>query len=126
MMSSGRLSAALFIALAGALAAPASARADSDTLGPVTATDTNCGTKFTINVMILNCINAAKCDYAVGTNNFSGGPIAYTLAVEAPPGYQVYAQGKHVSKSYEAVKVVSAPQNPKSPKVKVGVACEAR
>jgi hypothetical protein len=108
------------------LVAAVPALAESDTLGPVTVSTSNCGERFTVNMMILNCANAMKCDYAVGVNNFTGAPINYTLTVDAPSGYPIFVHGPQVAKNYQAVKAVQAPQSATSPKVKIALVCGGR
>ena len=109
------------LAVAGMDAAPADAQVEK--MGPVSATIVNCGDRVTINVLTLVCASPYKCDYAVGVNNYSGGPISYTVAVDAPQNYTVYTHGPHTSKGYEALKVVQAPQASNGPPVKVALTC---
>ena len=110
---------------AGLAAAPALA-AETDTLGPVSVSSINCGEKFTLNLMIFNCASPAKCDYALGVNDFSGAPLNYTLTVDAPPNYPVYAKGPRTSKDYDAFKIVQAPQSASGPKVRITFVCTHR
>jgi hypothetical protein len=122
-----RQKAALHAAAVGMTLAAAPALADSDTLGPVTASTSNCSDRVNVNMMILNCLSPSKCDYAVGVNNFTGAPINYTLTIDAPANYPVYAHGPQVTKNYyEAVKALQAPQSATSPKVKIALVCNAK
>jgi len=92
-------------------------------MGPVTVNALGCGEKITVNLMIFICANTSKCDYGLGVNNYSGLPISYTLTIDAPPNYTIYAQGLRSSKNYDAFKIVQAPQTATGPKVKIALSC---